>query len=294
MTDRTFTLIGPGNLGLTVASLLNDRGFTCTQVVSRTGDYEERITGWLGENMDIAIWEEWQPHPTEFVLVATPDDTLEDIGLKLAAKFHELDGSSISFFHFSGIQSSEEFHPLKDLGFAAASIHPLQTIPSVRIGRTALLGCNWAVEGDAESLGSEIVAALDGTVIELSAEHKVAYHLAAVFASNLLVALEGMAADIAGAADIPQERFLEIFAPLIRRSLNNILEQGPDHAITGPLKRADLSTIQKHLDWLKEADQKYYTVYTELSHYLMEILLAENTISLQEMDELTGILDSES
>lgn len=291
MSERSFILIGPGNLGLTTASLLHERGFTCQEVISRTGDYTERIAGWLGEDMPVAIWEEWEPQPTEFVLVATPDDTLERLGVQLAAKYHELAGRKISFFHFSGIQSSEEFSPLKEHGFLVSSIHPLQTVPSVRIGRTALLGSNWAIEGDAEPLGEELIATLDGTVIELDAEHKVAYHLAAVFASNLLVALEGMAADIASSAGISQERFLEIFAPLIRHSMNNILEHGPDSAITGPLKRADTSTVQKHLNWMKEADQKYLTVYTELSHYLMEILLAENTISLQEMDELTKLLD---
>ncbi len=291
MSEQSFILIGPGNLGLTAASLLNERGYACTGVVSRTGDFTERITGWLGDEVSIAIWEEWQPQASDFVLVATPDDTLKDIAVELAEKYRELAGRRIAFFHFSGIQSSEEFLQLKELGFTAASIHPLQSIPSVRIGRTALLGSNWAVEGDAEALGTELIMALDGTVIELDAEHKAAYHLAAVFASNLLVALEGMAADIGNAAGLSQERFLEVFAPLIRHSMNNILEHGPDHSITGPLKRADTSTVRKHLDWMKEADQKYLTVYTELSHYLMEILLAENIISLQEMDELTKLLD---
>jgi len=291
MNTKSFILIGPGAVGLSISSLLMDNDYRCTAVVARTTDGEDQINSWLGQDIPVELWEEWVPEPSEFVLVATPDDTLEELGVQLAQKYHDVSSSGTTFIHFSGIQSSEEFLPLRRLGYAAASLHPLQSVPSVERGRKGLIGCSWAFEGDSKSLCSAIVDKLDGTLTELTAEDKVPYHLAAVFASNLLIALEAMAVDIAGATKMSEEEFFRMFAPLIRQSLDNIIEQSPGKAITGPIKRADTSTIQKHLDWLKKADQKYRTVYSELSHYLMEVLLAEDTITLQDVDDLAQILD---
>ncbi|MCF7802731.1 MAG: DUF2520 domain-containing protein [Candidatus Marinimicrobia bacterium] len=291
MDTNSFILIGPGNIGLSITSLLMERDYYCDGVISRTPDGEEEIRQQLGEQVSIHIWEDWEPVPSDFILVATPDDTLEEIGVQLAQKYLDAEQADSTFIHFSGIQSSEVFQPLREHGYRAASFHPLQSVPTVKSGRKGLLGCAWAFEGDSKELCQRLVDTLHGSMTELTAENKVPYHLAAVFASNMLVALEAMAVDIAGEAGISQDKFLQMFAPLIRRSLDNVLEQSPEQAITGPLKRADSSTIDKHLAWLNDRDQKYRTVYSELSHYLMEVLLAEDTITLQDVDELTQILD---
>ncbi len=294
MKNREFILIGPGNVGLTVSSLLVDRGFECVQVVSRISEGEEEIQKWLGDDIEIVAWEEWTPVPSDFVLVATPDDKIEEIGLLLVQKYADLDQEKCAFIHFSGIQSSAEFQPLRDIGYQAASLHPLQTIPSVEIGRAGILNCAWGAEGDTLELCREIVGALDGDIVEVTSENKVAYHLAAVFASNLLVALEAMAIDIAGEAGITQEKFLHDFTPLIQQTLDNLLAHGPKSVVTGPIQRADSSTIQKHLKWLQNADQKYLTIYRELSHYLAEVLLAEDNISLHNVETITQALDDKS
>ena len=289
--NKTFILIGPGNVGLSVASLLKARGYHCLEVVSRTSDGWDEVKSWIGDDINIHLWEEWTPIGSDLVLVATPDDTLTEIGAQLVQKYHDTQSRAATFIHFSGIQSSEEFASLQHLGFQAASLHPLQSVPSVESGLTGLLGCSWAFEGDSHVQCANIVQTLDGEMIQLTAENKIPYHLAAVFASNLLTALEAMAIDIAEAAEIPEDKFLDLFAPLIRRSLENALKQSPAKAITGPLKRADTTTIKKHLAWLEQADHKYTTVYSELSHYLIEVLFAEDTLSLQEVDELTQLLD---
>lgn len=291
MNDRSFILVGPGNVGLTVASLLRERGFQCEQIVTRTPEGEEDIQRWMGSDVRIVPWEEWQPAGSAFVLVATPDDRIQEIGLQLAVKYQEREAGSPTFIHFSGLQTSAAFQPLRDQDFQAASLHPLQTIPSVEIGREAILHCVWGMEGDNPDLCKSIVESLEGQAVPLRSENKVAYHLAAVFASNLLVALEAIAMDIATEAGIAPEKFLDVFSPLIRQTMDNLLSQGPNKAVTGPVRRADSSTIQQHINWLQTSDDRYLVVYRELSQYLTEVLLAENTLSLQEVEKITQTLD---
>jgi predicted short-subunit dehydrogenase-like oxidoreductase (DUF2520 family) len=288
---QQFALIGPGHIGLSLSSLLQNNGYTCTAVVSRTEDGEDEIREHLGNDVDIHFWDAVEPIDAEFILVAVPDDVIYDMGLQLASLYTNADVKDITFIHFSGIQDSGVLQPLRDIGHYSASLHPLQTVPSIAAGKQALTGCAWALEGDSEELCRQLVDALDGKLIRLTEEQKVPYHLAAVMASNLLVALQAMAIDIASEAGLTQDEFLDVFGPLIRQSLNNLLDNGPDSAISGPLKRADNSTIERHLDWLQNADEKYLTVYRELSHYLMEVLLAENVIGLQDVETLTKTLD---
>lgn len=288
---QQFALIGPGHVGLSLSALLQSNGYKCTAVVSRTEDGEEEIREHLGDGVDIYLWDSVEPITADFILVAVPDDVIHDIGLQLASLYTDSDIKNITFIHFSGIQDSGVLQPLRDIGHHSASLHPLQTVPNIAAGKHALTGCAWALEGDSEELCRQIVDDLNGKLIRLSEEQKVPYHLAAVMASNLLVALQAMAIDIASEAGLTQDEFLDVFGPLIRQSLNNLLENGPDSAISGPLKRADNTTIERHLHWLENADEKYLTVYRELSHYLMEVLLAENVIGLQEVETLTKTLD---
>lgn len=290
MNDREFLLIGPGNVGLTVSSILRERGFHCKQIVTRTAGGEEEIRRWMGGEVQIVPFQEWQPLQAEFVLVATPDDRLEAIGLELVQKYQNMESFPCTFIHFSGLQSSAIFQPLREIGFKAASLHPLQTIPSVEIGRPAILGCMWGVEGEDPELYTSLVEVLEGKSVSIRAENKVAYHLAAVFASNLLIALEAIAMDIAAEAGIAPDKFLGAFSPLIQQTMNNLLSAGPTHAVTGPVKRADSTTIQKHLDWLQTADDRYLVIYRELSQYLAEVLLAENNISLQDVEKINQVL----
>jgi len=286
MIDKRFVLVGPGNVGLSLASLLTERGYRCEQVIATSVEQTPRIRKWLPEDVPVRTLDEWNTLDSSLVLVATPDDILEDLAVEIAQQLESFQGKEIHFVQFSGIQVSSEFHPLRDLGFHAASLHPLQTVPSVEIGRVSLLRCPWAFEGESRDICQQLVDDLDGRMIEIESEAKVPYHLAAVFASNLMIALEDMAVDIAQEAGISPEQFVDFFGPLIRQTINNFLEKRTAEVISGPVRRKDVRTIEKHIAWMENADEKYRKVYSELSHYLSELLFAEDVISIESLDAL--------
>jgi len=286
MNKTSFVLIGPGNLGLSISSLLSDRGYHCSRVIATSEEQESKVHKWLPAATPVQTLEHWQTLDADLVLVATPDDELRTLATSLAEKFAESTSRKTLFLHFSGIQTSAIFQPLIDLGFPAASLHPLQTLPSVEMGRRSLVNCPWAFEGESRELCQTLVTDLDGRMIEISAEAKVPYHLAAVFASNLLIALEDMAVDIAQEAGITPEQFVEFFGPLVKQTIDNFLQKRTVEVISGPVRRKDVHTIQKHLSWMDTADEKYRKVYLELSHYLSELLFAKDVISIESLDAL--------
>ena len=118
-----------------------------------------------------------------------------------------------------------------------AAIHPLVSIPS---GDTVLRGAWFAVAGDA--LAREVVADLRGRAVEVADDRRATYHAAACIASNHLVGLLGQVERVAAAAGVP----LDAFLALARQSLDNVAALGPADALTGPVKRGDAATVERH------------------------------------------------
>jgi predicted short-subunit dehydrogenase-like oxidoreductase (DUF2520 family) len=73
-------------------------------------------------------------------------------------------------------------------------------------------------------------------------------------ASNHLVALLGQLARLAAVVGAP----LEAFEPLARASLANAFALGPSAALTGPVARGDVETVQRHLAALPADEQRAY------------------------------------
>jgi predicted short-subunit dehydrogenase-like oxidoreductase (DUF2520 family) len=137
-----------------------------------------------------------------------------------------------------------------DLRFGA--LHPLQSFPSVSAGLERLPGTWAAVAGDpavtriAEELGLNPFPVPDS--------ERTRYHAAAVVASNHLVALLGQVERLAAACGVP----FEAFGALARASVDNAFALGPQDALTGPVERGDLATVEGHLASLDPGERDAY------------------------------------
>ena len=134
---------------------------------------------------------------------------------------------------------------LEALGTAEGtfSLHPLQTVPDPE---TDLAGAPAAIAGSgdrATSAARELAELLGMVPFEVADDVRALYHAAASLASNYLVTLEQEAADLLAKAGVEDPR--EMLAPLVRRSLENWVQRGPD-ALTGPVARGDHETVERH------------------------------------------------
>ena len=101
--------------------------------------------------------------------------------------------------------------------------------------------------------------ALEGRWIKLGAGDKAAYHTAAVMSSNYLVTLVKLAADLWDSFGIPREQAIQALLPLLKGTINNIENLGVPNALTGPIARGDIGTVQIHLNTLKESGSGHYS-----------------------------------
>jgi predicted short-subunit dehydrogenase-like oxidoreductase (DUF2520 family) len=140
--------------------------------------------------------------------------------------------------------------PLGSLQFA---LHPLQTITGPG---TALTGAGCAIAGstpEALELARGLAEVLGMEAFEIRDADRAAYHASASIASNYLVTLEWMAERIAASAGLEPEAARRMLAPLVRQTVENWAELGPERALTGPVARGDEVTVARQRKAIADA-----------------------------------------
>lgn len=112
------------------------------------------------------------------------------------------------------------------------------------------------------------IAKKNGGIVKVfNSQQRLQFHLAAVFASNFTNALYG------AAFSIVEKEFsnndTKLLVPLITQSFNKMLKLSPKHSQTGPAKRGDEITMNKHLKLLSKSSSLKKT-YKQLSALIIE------------------------
>lgn len=204
----------------------------------------------------------WTPQAaagSTHILVAVADDALPAVAAQLAAA--ELRNAVV--LHTSGAAGPAALNALREAGNATGVLHPLQTVPTPDAGVRSLPGSTFAYAGDAAATewAQELITALDGTPLAIDPARWTQYHAAAVMACNYHAALVDCALELMQGAGIGRDDALRALAPLIRATTDNLLKQGPAHALTGPIRRGDVGTIRAHMTALESASAETQRLY---------------------------------
>lgn len=202
-------VIGPGRAGTAMSRALASAGWHVAPPVRRGEDVRGAADG------------------VDLVLIATPDAAVTEVAAAIEPRRETV------VAHLAGSLTLDALAPHE----RRASVHPLVSIPS---GETDVRGAWFAIAGD--ELASRVVGDLDGRAVVVDDRHRAAYHAAACVASNHLVALLGQVERVGATAGVP----LDAYLALARQSLDNVEVLGPRDALTGPVKRGDWETVERH------------------------------------------------
>ncbi|MFL5827887.1 MAG: DUF2520 domain-containing protein [Thermoleophilaceae bacterium] len=218
---RTIAVVGSGRLGTALARALNTAGF--------------EVIGPLGRGERAAA---------DAVILCVPDSQIPAAAAAMA-------GCAPLVGHTSGATPLSALEPSGGEHFG---LHPLQAFTGGE-GPERFAGAGCAVAASSEgslAAATAIARALGMRPFELADEDRAAYHAAASIASNFLVALESAAETAARGAGLEPERARELLAPLVRATVENWVELGPERALTGPVARGDELTVAKQRAALRE------------------------------------------
>ena len=247
--EPTLSLVGPGRAGVTIALALMTEGYRVIGVAGRSVDARSTLSAAAICNAQARFVSEIGVG-AGLVVIATPDHAIESTAVAIA---EHLEPNTL-VMHLAGSQTLDVFEGLlkQRNDIRVGSLHPLQTLPTASEGLDRLAGSFAAIEGDAEI---EHIADLLGVVaLRIDPQHRTRYHAAAVIASNHVVALLGQVERLAKDAGVP----FAAFRALVEASVENAFEMGPAGALTGPIARGDLKTVEGHLRALDSSDRDAY------------------------------------
>jgi predicted short-subunit dehydrogenase-like oxidoreductase (DUF2520 family) len=282
-TQRAFALVGPGRAGTTLAVALRARGWSPRAVAGRDPRDASvtRVAALLGvpaRTVDEAGAD------ADLVVVATPDAAIAETAAALAPTVR----SGALVLHVSGACTLDELDKLRVArpDVAVGSLHPLQSLPSVEAGVARLPGSWCAVDGPPDV--ERLAVSLGMRPFRIADADRAAYHAAAAIASNHLVALLAQAGRVAHSAGVPPAALL----PLVRATVDNVEQLGAPDALTGPVARGDVDTVQGHLAALGDEAATYRALAGEAfrlsgrdDHRLAELLDNEATLMVDETSD---------
>jgi predicted short-subunit dehydrogenase-like oxidoreductase (DUF2520 family) len=243
-------IIGAGRVGTAIGVLL-ERAGSRVIVASGTERTRDRVRRYLPFSEYVPPAEApLAARPASLVIIGVPDDVIRGAGSALAEgnAFHR--GQVV--VHLSGSVGLDALESAELLGADVLSLHPLQTFPDVDEGIALLPGSHIAVtarDTDTFEFGEELAREIGGIPFRIEDDMKPLYHAAAVFCSNYLVAVEGVAEQLFRLAGVPEP--VPLFAPLARGALEASLSRGAAEAITGPAARGDAGTVLRNLNALE-------------------------------------------
>jgi len=202
--------------------------------------------------------------------------------------------------HTSGVHASDILKPLDKLGAALYAVHPLQAFASVAQALTLLGGTVFSVEGTGLSstngeptalneAGERMLNFMAKTAYDffvMKSEDKARYHAAAVISSNYLVATIDFALSQFEKIGCSKAFAMKALFPLIQGTIDNIDRFGTVDALTGPIARGDVHTIEKHLDCLNTEEQ---SLYRALGRKTLDIAIVKG-LSETAKDQLFNLL----
>jgi predicted short-subunit dehydrogenase-like oxidoreductase (DUF2520 family) len=277
--------IGAGTTGTALAVLLSRAGYEFVGASKLSRTVRGRKPG-LVSNLRMLDSNQAVADAAEIVFITTPDDAIA----RVASEVHWHKGQSV--VHCSGADSVDILEPARKYGAMVGCFHPLQTFAGTKQAIENIPGSTFCIEAVEPLLTTlkRMANDLDGQWIILKSQDKVAYHAAAVFASNYLVTLVKMATDFWKTFSIPADQATKALLPLIRGTLHNIETIGIPQCLTGPIARGDVGTVKKHLQNIREKSPELLFPYKELGLQTIPIALARGKITQQQASEMEMLL----
>ncbi len=263
--------IGAGKVGCSLGKLFSTRGIEVSGYYDRNTKYAKEAAQFTDSKVFAAT--EILIQASDVLFITVPDGLITTVFEEIRTL--PIEGKYIC--HCSGSISSEGAFP--GIGSTNAydySVHPLFAV-SDRFGTyQELADAFFTLEGNRQHIDdmSRLLsrAGLRFQIIDSSS--KTRYHLAAVYSSNLMLPLIQKAVTLLKGCGFTEVDALKAITPLVSGNVKHVLETGPAKALTGPVERGDIATLQKHLEVSSGDDDR--ELYTLLSKELLPLAKAKN------------------
>ncbi len=232
------TIIGSGNLAQhLISAFSNNINIEICQVFCRNKSIISHLLNAekiVSDYNDLLI--------ADLFIIAVSDDAISEVASKIPF-------SNQLFAHTSGSFSMNDL----DSKNRKAVFYPLQTFSKNK--KVDFLEIPICLETETKSdyqILEKVAKSISKKVYKIDSNQRQSLHVSAVFVCNFVNYMYQIGNDICEENKVD----FEILKPLIQETANKILLLSPSEAQTGPAKRNDNETINKHLKLLSNENQK--------------------------------------
>ena len=265
-------IVGAGGLAAAFATALARSGFASVTIASRRRATASAVArGVRGlralPRIEDAIAD------AKIVLLAVPDRVITPLASALVLMRSSWRG--VVVLHAAGAYGPELLAPLRARGAATGVLHPLCVLGALRDG--ALAGAAARVEGDANAkTAARRLCKLVGLVPLVQPKRQTShgrrsYHAAASLVSNDLVALLAAGQGLLVRQGVSPRAAVDALTTLAEGTLRAVRSSGLPGALTGPVARGDLTTLEGQLAALAIDDKAAGEAHRALSLRLVDL-----------------------
>lgn len=259
--------IGAGKVGFSLGRYFTERGVCVSGYYSRDLNSSKEAAAFTKTKYYEQLEEIIEESDTLFLTV--PDGSIREVYSEMSQS--DIEGKCL--VHCSGAMSSMIFSGIGQKGARGCSVHPICAVSDKLTGYQDLSKAYFTIEGKDVADMEELIRSCGNVVEAISAEDKVKYHAAAVYASNLVAGLYDLAAGLLKDCGLSESFAGHALQPLFMGNAENVVSVGAVRALTGPVERADITTVEKHLEALEGEEREIYRL---LSRHLVDVAKQKN------------------
>ena len=244
-------IIGSGNVACTYSKVLKNNGINLQYIFVRNQGRLSEVEKLFGVK---TICDYETLFSCDLIIIAVKDDAIEEV----AAKLQNYKGVLV---HTSGTQNITALQSVDNYGV----IYPLQTLTKdydVDFKSVPVLinASSFEVKEKLRCIAEK----MSDVVIECSDEDRRYIHMNAVYVSNFVNVMLQIGEKLLKEKSLS----ISILEPLVKETVNKAFSMGAEKALTGPARRGDVETINKHLDLLKNNEEEK-EIYKLLTNYII-------------------------
>lgn len=249
-------IVGAGNVGGHLAKRFEAQGIEVAQVLTRHWHKHEVLHHQLNAQFITAFAE--MITDADAYILAVNDASIIEVAMAIQRQV----GDDKLIAHTSGATPSTV---LAKHSNRYGILYPLQTFSEIREQKWEQMPiCIDANTSNDLEMLRVLALKLSPNVYDITDEQRTILHVAAVFVNNFTNYLFQIAEDIAQKEKIP----FELLKPLIIETAAKVQQHVPHEMQTGPARRGDMATIEKHLNYLSYQPD-YFTLYQTMTELIL-------------------------
>jgi predicted short-subunit dehydrogenase-like oxidoreductase (DUF2520 family) len=251
------SFIGAGNVAWHLAPALENVGHFVNEVYTPDGKSAKKLVGKL-YNAHVNVNLDFSESPSQIFILSVPDDAIQKIAQEIklpeqSLMVHTSGSKGLDVMEYSSAAATGVFYPLQT--FSKSKKLDFEAIPFLLESENK----------EALKILNTLAKSLSKNIKIVSTAQRKQMHLAAVFACNFTNHMMSISDKIMNNAQLD----FSLLHPLVLETIEKALKQSPRSVQTGPAKRGDLETLDKHMEML-QSDEAIKEIYKLISQNILD------------------------